>query len=540
MGARPREKGGDPLANALRSAGRLVGRARAAAARLRRPLLLIAPLAAGALGAVLAITLVARQDARIGPASVRLSVRPALSGSSRLAVPPFGSVTAHTHKGLLQFRATLDDVDVAQLNRDLNDDDEVQGGLRRRSLNSALAPLERDAREAAREFLLRVSAVGLAGGLAGVLLFSRRSARRLAGAAAGGALATAVLLVPAVATYDVTAFRAPRYEGAVEYAPALVGDVRTGLDRLQTLREEMVRITANLNRAYAALGRPVPLLDGATVRVLHIGDVHLNPAGFDLAQQLADKFEVAAVVDSGDMGTWGLPPERSITRRVGSFRVPYLFVKGNHDNPAMVAAVAANRNARVLDDATTTVRGIRFLGVPDPVFSPGRGYRNNEFQRIKEQRSVGVATELDGEAHRADVLVVHDPALARYALGSVATVLEGHLHSFGTQVTNGTRELRTGTVGGAGPDGLRAKQPVPYTAEVLYFDPATRRPVAVDRITVGALESSFSVDRELLDEGGKAFVPDPVQPPTELVPQPTPGEVESQPPGLGARHPRGA
>src|SRR6266508_3129087 len=427
---------------------RLLARARPTARRLRGPLLLLLPVAAGALGAVLAITLLAREDARIGPASVRLSVRPALSGSSRLAVPPFGSVSARTHSGPLQFRATLDDVDVAALNRALDEDDEAAGrGLRRRSLNAALAPLERDARQAAKDFLLRVTAVSLLGGLASVLLFGRRDARRLAGAAVGGALATAVLLVPSVATYDVSAFRAPRYEGAVEYAPALVGDVRTGLDRLQTLRDEMARITANLNRAYAALGRPVPPVEGSTVRVLHVADVHLNPAGFDLARQLADKFEVAAVVDSGDMGTWGLPPERGITRRVRDFRVPYLFVKGNHDNSAMVAAVAANPNARVLDHSTTTVR-----------------------------RSADVATELDGLVQRPDVLLVHDPALARYALGNVATVLEGHLHSFGTQVVNGTRELRTGTVGGAGPDGLRAKQPVPYTAEVLYFDPATRRP----------------------------------------------------------------
>jgi predicted phosphodiesterase len=519
---------------------RLLARAGSGARRLRGPLLLLLPVAAGALGAVLAVTLVAREDARIGPTSVRLSVRPALSGTSRLAVPPFGSVTAHTHKGPLQFRATLDDVDVAALNRALNEDDEVGGGLRRRSLNAALAPLERDARHAARDFLLRVTAVGLLGGLAGVLLFGRRDARRLALAAAGGALATAVLLVPSVATYDVTAFRAPRYEGAVEYAPALVGDVRTGLDRLQTLRDEMARITTNLNRAYAALGRPVPLLDGATVRVLHVSDVHLNPAGFDLARQLADKFEVAAVVDTGDMGTWGLPPERSITRRVRDFDVPYLFVKGNHDNPAMVAAVAANHNAHVLHDSAATVQGVRFYGVADPVFSPGRGYRVDEFERLKERRSVDVATELDGQARRPDVLLVHDPALARYALGSVATVLDGHLHSFGTQVVNGTRELRTGTVGGAGPDGLRAKQPVPYTAEVLYFDPGTHRPVAVDRITVAALDSSFSVDRELLGEGSAAFTPDPVEVPADLLPAPAPDEVQSQPPGVAIRHPRAA
>ena len=497
----------------------------------------VAPLALGALGALLLITLLGREDARVGPATVRLSVQPALHGSSRLAVPPFGSVSARTHDGLVQFRATLDDVDVPALREELVDDAPA-GGLRHPTLAATLLPLEQEARRAARQFLLRLALLGLAGGAAATLAFARRTRRRLLRCGLGGVLATAALLVPALATYDVGAFRASRYEGALEYAPALIGDAQTGLDRLRTLREEMVRIGENLNRAYDALGKPVPQVDGATVRVLHIADVHLNPAGFDLAQQLAAKFDVAAVVDTGDMGTWGLPPERAVTRRVREFKLPYLFVKGNHDNDAMVRAVAANPNARVLDSSATEVAGIRFYGVADPVFSPGQGYRVPIFERLKEQRSVAVGAALDAQAagegpRLPDVLLVHDPKLATYAVGHVATVLDGHLHAFGTSVANGTRMLTTGTVGGAGPDGLRSRRPLPYTAEVLYFDPVTRRPVAVDRITVGPFESSFSVDRELTPEGGTAFVPDPVEVPAGLLPAPPSGEVEA-----GPAHPR--
>ena len=498
------------------------------------------PLCAGALGALLLVTLLGRQDARVGPATVRLSVHPALTGSSRLAVPPFGSVSARTHQGPVQFRATLDDVDVPAL-RDALDDDAPAGGLRHPTLSAALLPFERAAARAARQFVVRLCLLGLLGGVAATLLFARRTRRRLLRCGLGGVLATAVLLVPALLTYDIGAFRAPRYEGALEYAPALIGDARTGLDRLRTLREEMVRISENLSRAYDALGKPVPVLGGETVRVLHVADVHLNPAGFDLAQQLATKFDVQAVVDTGDMGTWGLPPERGVTHRVREFKVPYLFVRGNHDNAAMAKAVAASPNARVLDSSAVEVAGIRFYGVADPVFSPGQGYRVPVFDRLKEQRSVAVGAALDSRAERADVLLVHDPRLARYALGHVATVLDGHLHAFGTSLVNGTRTLTTGTVGGAGPDGLRAKEPVPYTAEVVHFDPGTRRPVAVDRITVGALESSFSVDRELLPEGGTAFAPAPVEVPAELVPAAPADQVEGGPargrPPLGLRSP---
>jgi predicted phosphodiesterase len=299
----------------------------------------------------------------------------------------------------------------------------------------------------------------------------------------------------------------------------------------------MVLIGQNLDRAYAALAKPPADPGNGTVRVLHISDLHLNPAGFDLAERLAAQFDVAAVVDTGDLGTWGLPPEPQIAANVGRFDVPYLFVKGNHDDADMVAAVAANRNAHVLDGTGFEVAGIRFFGVADPTFTPGKGYRVEEFEKLKEERSVAVADAVDRQALRPHVLLVHDGRLATYARGHVPTVLEGHLHAFGTEVVGGTRTLRTGTAGAAGPDNFRAADPVPATAEILYFHPATKRPLAVDRITVGPLESSFSVERLLLPEGQTPFRPDPVPVPPELRPAPptTAGEVAEAPDGTTGR-----
>ncbi len=488
------------------------------------------------LGALLAVGFLARLDARVGPATLRLSARPALVGSSRLAVPPFGSVSARTHLGPLEFRATLDDVDVQALAR-LIDRSPGSTQVSQDELGATLRPLELQARRAAALFVLKMIALGVLGGAAGVLLFPGRTWVRLARCAAGGVLATALLLAPSLATFDISAFRAPRYQGALEYAPTLIGDVRTGLRRLHTLREQMALISQNLTRAYTALSQPTPDLGSGTIRILHVSDVHLNPAGFDLAQRLAKQFEVAAVVDTGDMGTWGLSFEPSVAARLKEFDVPYLFVKGNHDSPDVVRAVAANRNARVLDWSATQIGGIRFFGVGDPTFSPGNGYRTDDFEKLKDERSIAVGGAIDTQIPPVDVLLVHDPRLATYALGHVATVIDGHLHAFGTQVTNGTRELTTGTVGGAGPDGLRSRQPVPYGAEVLYFDPLTRRPIGVDRIAVHSLESSFSVDRELLVEGQSPFRPDPVEVPTTTTLEP--GPTTSQPPQVLPQEPRG-
>jgi predicted phosphodiesterase len=486
------------------------------------------PLVVGAAGALLAVAVLGRHDARIGPATVRLAARPAPSGSSRLVVPPFGSVTARTHRGPVTFQATLTNIDVEALGRMLN------GGRPgdappRGNLSRTLAPLEVQARAAAKVLVLKVVGSGLAGGAAATVLFRRRSRRRWLLCLAGGTLATATLLGPAMASYNLAAFRAPRYHGALEYAPALIGDAETGVQRLRTLRQQMALISENLDRAYAALGSPVPTLDGDIVRILHVSDIHLNPVGFDLAERLATQFDVAAVVDTGDMGTWGLPAEADVPARIAEFKVPYLFVKGNHDNGAIVRAVAANRQAHVLDQRTFAVRGIRFYGVADPTFSPGKGYRIDQMERLKAVRGVDVAGQLDRLQPPADVLLVHDPMLASSAAGRVATVLDGHLHAFGTSLDHGTRFLTTGTVGAAGPDGLRATTPPPYSAEVVYFSASTHRPVAVDRISVPSLGKSFSVERTVLEEGNSAFVPDPVDLP----------ESSTLPPGGSIELPRG-
>jgi predicted phosphodiesterase len=428
---------------------------------------------------------------------------------------------------LLAFRATIDNVDaraLARLIRRYTGRTTTLTGLA-----TALAPLEHQAKVVTAEFLLRLLAVGVLGGAAAALVLPRRSLRQARWCALGGLLAGLALLVPALVTFDLGAFQTPEFTGTLEYAPALIGDVRTLPGRLDTLRQEMARIATNLDRAYAALGQPQPQLDAGTVRLLHVSDLHLNPAGFDLAERLATQFQVDAVVDTGDMGTWGLPFERAVPQRVAAFHVPYLFVKGNHDNDQMVRAVAAS-GARVLDHQADEVAGIRFYGVGDPTFSPGEGYRTDALEALKRRRSVQVAGELDRLDPPADVLLVHDPALATYAMGHVATVLDGHLHRFGTRVEHDTRELTDATTGAAGPDGLRQHNPPPYGAEVVYLDAATRRPIAIDQITVRSRQAEFSVRRLVLPEGTAAFTPNPMPVPAPDAPQPGDETTVIEPP----------
>ena len=64
-------------------------------------------------------TLLPGVPAQIGPGTVEVNVRPALSGQTVLDVPPLGQVTARTHFAPLQVSARIASVDLPGLGRQL-------------------------------------------------------------------------------------------------------------------------------------------------------------------------------------------------------------------------------------------------------------------------------------------------------------------------------------------------------------------------------------------------------------------------------------
>jgi hypothetical protein len=62
------------------------------------------------------------------------------------------------------------------------------------------------------------------------------------------------------------------------------------------------------------------------------------------------------------------------------------------------------------------------------------------------------------------------------------------------------------------------------------LDAATRRPIAIDQITVRSLEAEFSVHRLVLPEGTAGFTPSPVPVPAPDAPQPGDETTVIEPP----------
>ncbi len=72
------------------------------------------------------------------------------------------------------------------------------------------------------------------------------------------------------------------------------------------------------------------------VSILHVSDIHLNPLGVEIVRQLATQFQVDAVLDTGDLTSFGSPVEARIGDLIAGIPVPYYLAPGNHDSPRCV------------------------------------------------------------------------------------------------------------------------------------------------------------------------------------------------------------
>ena len=71
-------------------------------------------------------------------------------------------------------------------------------------------------------------------------------------------------------------------------------------------------LSAQISDLYAASLTDAIAAGPGRQRILHVSDVHLNPVGVEVIRQLAERFEVDAVLDTGDVTVTLL---RASTRR---------------------------------------------------------------------------------------------------------------------------------------------------------------------------------------------------------------------------------
>jgi predicted phosphodiesterase len=218
-------------------------------------------------------------------------------------------------------------------------------------------------------------------------------------------------------------------------------------------------------------------------------------------RQVVDQFQVDAVLDTGDITDWGSQPENQLITSVGTFGVPYVYIRGNHDSATTADLIAAQPGTTVLDDSAVTVAGIQVIGTPDPRFTPDKTTGDDD---AGEEVLVDSGEQLADVAGTLDpppaIAMVHDPGQAAPLDGIVPLVLAGHTHEREvSQLENGTLLMVQGSTGGAGLRALEGEYPEPLTCTVLYVDPATGELRAYDEITLGGLgETEVTIQRTVV------------------------------------------
>lgn len=492
-------RAGLALAGTTRATGRALRST--PARRVGLALAVLAVAVGGVLGGAL---LGGRMETDIGPFRAEVAIVPTIEGGTTIRVPPLGALHLDSHDGPAQLSIRLGSLDQGRTEALIDDPSRIS-----QASQSAVADVTAGV---LRVGLRTVGVAVLLTLLLAALVF--RDVRRVAWSGCLALAITAGSLGLAAATIRPQSIEEPRYEGLLVNAPAIIGDARRIADDYGKYAEQLQRIVGNVSQLYATFSSlPVYEPEAGTIRALHVSDMHLNPTGWQVMRTVVEQFDIDVVIDTGDMTDWGSEPEGSFVGSIGLLRVPYVFIRGNHDSAATAAAVARQPNAIVLDNSVTTAGGLVIAGISDPRFTPDKQTSpagSGSSPLVTEQvldAGRRLAVTMRAARPPVDIALVHDPASAPPLAGQCPLVLSGHTHN--RQVSKldspvaGTPETQLmvqGSTGGAGLRGLEGEAPTPLTMSVLYFDPQHRLQ-AYDDIRVGGTgEAQVNLERHLIRE----------------------------------------
>jgi len=454
------------------------------AQRLRMSVLL------GAATALVGIALVPPGTFTLGPAHV--SARASMgNGDTVVRLPPFGSIVASTHSAPVRFELAVTQVDVERLARLATTpsgrreiEAEVRPGLQKLALTS----------------ILRLTVGGMIVAVFVASFVFHRRIEFLLGAAGGALVVCTALFAGAAGTYKTTAFEEPRFTGSLTKARQVIAALTSGSEIFDQTRSRFEIASRRVSDLLVLLADPDrnPLEQGTVI--LHVSDIHGNPIGMEITQELAREFDADAVVDTGDLASSFLdtgaisqlagPLDEIFAADIEEIGVPYLFVAGNHDSPELRRTIAGAGNLVPLDMTATTLGPLRLAGWYDPTYSL---QPIPEAEKAEERLAVAPDVAEMVARLRPDILAVHDERLAEDSLGQVPIVLAGHTHERAVKNVEGTLVLTLGSTGATGLKSLTLETDRDYQAQLLYLDGDEL--VAVDHISLSGIGGEFELVR---------------------------------------------
>ena len=433
-------------------------------------------------GAWLGLLIVGNVRTPVGPMNTTMTLRPSLTGGTKINISPLGALQLDSHHAPVRLDVNVDQLDPVR-SQALVDHPERISGLQEE--------VTRDVEHGTLNLAVRSCVAVVSGATALGLAVYRRPRRALA----AGGLALTLLGASgatAYATWNPESVLEPKFSGLLSSAPSLVGNARSIVTEFDVYQKELARLVTNVTKLYDVTSTlPAYQPDPSTIRVLHVSDIHLNPASWKIIGSLVEQYKVNVIVDSGDTMDHGTAAENGFLDPIADLGAPYVWVRGNHDSKITQKYLDRMKSVHVLDDGRAeTIAGLRFAGIGDPQFTPDRS-TNPGAEESEEQAGDRLAAALRAQRTAdtpVDIAIAHEPSAARRVDGEVPLVLAGHLHHEDTEVMEkGTRLRIEGSTGGSGLRAVEGKYPDPIQASILYVDRTTHTLQAWDEIKLGGL-----------------------------------------------------
>ena len=459
---------------------------------------LVGCLALGAAAGALSFALQPDTRGALGPGAVTIDVGLRAS-ETNVDIPPLGRLVADSHTGPVGFDVRVDRIDLEQagaLAGDLARGSDPATQIRT-NIDDDMAPLLRD-------LILRSFAVAVAAGVVAGLLLPRRRVRYVAATTAGSVGFVVVAGVVAFTSFSPRAFDQPRFEGSLAAAPDIVNTVQRHIDDVSVVETRLEALSARLVDLYRSVeGTGVGATSSSDTTLLHVSDLHSNPVGIELVEETAERFGVDAIIDTGDLTSFGASLEELVVQRVARIDVPYYVVPGNHDHPRIRRALI-EAGVEVLDPGIARVGEVRILGVGDPTFTAD----NRLPRRLYDAQVERAAEDLQRRIvrQRPDVVAVHSARMMTGTMGGFDVGLAGHTHRFDLRYEDGTVVLETGSAGATGVGAFTDSRDLPYQMQLLQFEEG--RLVAVDRLSFEGTQGAFRLERVLIDPSKVESYPD--------------------------------
>ncbi|GHJ40505.1 metallophosphoesterase [Streptomyces sp. TS71-3] len=460
------------------------------------------------LGSWLGLLTVGGVRAPVGPMDTRMTLRPSLTGGTKINVSPLGALDLDSHTAPIRLDVDVDRLDPVRSEALVKHPERISG------LQDEVA---RDVVHGTVDLAVRSCVAVVAGATALGLVVYRRPRR----AVATGGLALALLAASggtAYATWNPNSVLEPKFSGLLSSAPSVVGNARSIVSEFDVYQQELARLVTNMTKLYEVTSTlPAYSPDPSTIRVLHVSDIHLNPASWHIVASLVKQYDIDVIVDSGDTMDHGTAAENGFLDPIKDLGAPYVWVRGNHDSGTTQKYLEHMRNVHVLDNGEAlSVAGLRFAGTGDPQYTPDRSIRpgGDPAEVITGARLASAIRDQRAAGTPVDVAIAHEPLAAQQTDGTVPLALAGHIHHEETEMLKlGTRLRIEGSTGGSGLRAVEGKYPDPIEASVLYFDRDTRRLQAWDEIHLGGLGlATAEVSRHLPEENQPGASPSPGTP----------------------------